>query len=301
MSANFHFNAPTVEELQGFFPAYEMESFIAQGRTGAVYRARQRSLDREVAIKILPRQMDSGQSSRESFEEEAKTMAQLNDVNLIGIYDYGEVEAISYVVMEYVEGAPLLEVAHEQPLESAEAAHLVYGICKGLAHAHESGIVHRDLRPANILLDSERNPKVGNFGLVNSFESNAAGDSVSKASAYIAPEVLSDFTMVDKRSDIFSVGVILYELLTGELPGMPYEAEPGRCTMDPYFDRIIWRATHPQLEMRYEDVEIMSTDLEPLLGRQRRLKSHGITQKTAQTSPVFLFSKGNLPRSLRLC
>jgi serine/threonine protein kinase len=265
MSAEPLFEAPKIEELQELLPAYDVELFIAQGGMGAVYKARQKSLERDVAIKILPREFGADPDFRESFETEAKSMAVLNDANLIGVFDFGEVDGMPYIVMEHVNGKSLHYSAHGKAIEQKEAARLAHGICKGLAHAHEAGILHRDIKPANILLDQKKRPKIGDFGLARPVDAERAGEAVFGTPGYSAPEVMNDWAAVDKRSDVFSTGVILYELLTGELPGASYVPVSQKGEIDPRFDKIIRRATHPSPTLRYRDAGAMLKDLEALL------------------------------------
>ena len=159
------FQAPDIAELQPLFSAYEIHGFVAQGGMGAVYSARQISLDRPVAIKILPRQFGTDAQFRDSFESEAKAMARLNHPNLIGVYDFGDADGMLFIIMELVEGKSLYHSAHGKAIEQKEAARIVSGICRGLAHAHQHGILHRDIKPGNILLGSGAVPKIGDFGL----------------------------------------------------------------------------------------------------------------------------------------
>lgn len=265
MPSHPQFEAPETTELCELLPAYNVQTFIAQGGMGAVYLARQKSLDRPVAIKILPREFGRDKDFRKQFEAEAKAMALLNHPNLIGVYDFGEVDDMPYIVMEYVDGKSLHHSAHGKVIDQVEAGRLAMGICEGLAHAHEAGILHRDIKPANILLDSKARAKIGDFGLARAVESTEGDEFVFGTPGYTAPEVIKDPASVGKRSDVFSTGVILYELLTGELPGVKYVPASQKKKVDPRFDRIIRRATHPSPTLRYADGAAMASDLKTLL------------------------------------
>ncbi len=151
---------PTIEELAELLPQYGIDSFIAHGGMGAVYRGRQLSLDREVAIKVLLNEFGEDAAFRESFTTEARAMARLNHPNLLGVHDYGDINGMPYIVMEYVEGGSLHEAAWNTAIEPLQAVEIVIGICKGLAHAYENGIIHRDIKPANILLTLKAEQKV---------------------------------------------------------------------------------------------------------------------------------------------
>ena len=212
------FVAPSLEELAPLFPAYEIEAFIAQGGMGAVYRATQRSLDRLVAIKILPREFGEDENFRASFEAEAKAMAKLNHPNLIGVYDFGDIDGMLFIVMEFVEGKALYYSVHKKAIDPLVAFEMVSTISRGLAHAHAGGIIHRDIKPANILLDLEANPKIGDFGLARPLDQDRSGGVVFGTPGYTAPEVYKNDHPVDQRSDIFSIGALLYELLSGKPP-----------------------------------------------------------------------------------
>ena len=159
------FEAPTLEALSELLPAYDFTAFIAQGGMGAVYKAKQRALDRDVAVKVLPRELGDDPDFRQSFETEAKAMGRLNHPNLIGVYDFGSIDGMLYIVMEYVNGKSLYHSAYNMAVDPEQAAAIVKGICDGLAHAHENGVIHRDIKTANILLNEKIIPKIGDFGL----------------------------------------------------------------------------------------------------------------------------------------
>ncbi|MCW1913299.1 protein kinase [Luteolibacter sp. GHJ8] len=262
-----NFEAPTLEAMAALLPAYEFEAFIAKGGMGAVYKAQQRRLDRDVAIKILPRELGEDAAFVASFETEAKAMAKLNHPNLIGVYDYGEVDGMPYIVMEYVNGKSLFYSAQNLKVDPGQAVGIVKGICDGLAHAHENGVIHRDIKPANILLTPRAVPKIGDFGLARPVDSDGAG-LVMGTPGYVAPEVLHHPEQADRRSDLFALGVVLYELLIGRCP--PYEGiiPPSKLAgCDTTLDRICEKAMNPVADLRYQTAEEMSADLEAWLRR----------------------------------
>ena len=164
MSTNL-FELEEIASLADLFPAYKFDYMIARGNMGVVYKARQRSLDRDVAIKILPRELGDDPLFRSSFQAEAKAMARLTHPNLIRVYDFGDLEGLLYIVMEYVPGKSLYHSAHGKAIDAIQAVEIVIAACRGLAHAHENGIIHRDIKPANILLTPKCEPKIGDFGL----------------------------------------------------------------------------------------------------------------------------------------
>ncbi|MCB1131001.1 MAG: protein kinase [Verrucomicrobiae bacterium] len=256
------FVAPELDELAGLFPGYEFEGLIACGGMGAVYAAIQRSLDREVAIKILPREFGNDESFRAGFETEAKAMARLNHPNLIGVYDFGDVNGMLYIIMEYVPGQSLFHSAHGTAIDPGETVRLISGICGGLAHAHQHGIIHRDIKPANILLDLHAEPKIGDFGLARPVENKAGeGEEIFGTPHYTAPEVVNNPQNVDHRADIFSVGVMLHELLTGRLPADDPRTPSAIIQCDPRFDVVVRRATDPNPANRYANAAEISEEL----------------------------------------
>lgn len=257
------FTAPPISQLAPLFPGYEIEVLIATGGMGAVYRAIQKSLDRTVAIKILPREFSKDKAFCEGFEAEAKAMARLNHPNLIGVYDFGEVDGMLFIIMEYVPGQSLFDSAHGIAIDSGEVIRLVTGICNGLAHAHDNGILHRDIKPSNILLDLNAEPKIGDFGLARPVDRQVQeGEEIFGTPHYTAPEVVNAPQTVNQRADIFSVGVMLHELLTGKLPAEDKRPASAIIRCDPRFDAIVRKATHPQPELRYASAAEISRELQ---------------------------------------
>ena len=257
------FIAPEVAQLAPHFPGYDIEILIATGGMGAVYRAIQKSLDRKVAIKILPHEFSNDAAFCAGFEAEAKAMARLNHPNLIGVYDFGDVDGMLFIIMEYVPGQSLFHSSNATAIDPAEAIRLVTGICHGLAHAHENGILHRDIKPSNILLDLNGQPKIGDFGLARPIETKIQeGEEIFGTPHYTAPEVVNSPQAVDYRADIFSVGVLLHELLTGKLPADDRRPASAISHCDPRFDVIIRRATHQQPEARYSSASEIASELQ---------------------------------------
>ncbi len=264
------FVAPDVADLVPLFPGYEVQALIATGGMGAVYRALQKSLDRAVAIKILPHEFGNDAGFRASFEAEAKAMARLNHPNLVGVYDFGEVNGMLYIIMEFVEGQSLFHSANQRALDARVVVNLVAGICDGLEHAHRNGILHRDIKPSNILLDCNGNPKIGDFGLARPIGRKAGADErVFGTPDYTAPEVIAAPHAVDYRADIFSVGVVLHELLTGRLPAADPRPPSAIVGCDPRFNAIVRRATSPQPGGRYASAAHLAKDLRAITNAAR--------------------------------
>jgi serine/threonine protein kinase len=256
------FVAPAPSVLAPHFPGYEIESLIATGGMGAVYLAVQKSLERNVALKILPPELSADAGFRDSFEAEAKAMGRLNHPNLIGVFDFGEVGGMLYIIMEFVPGKSLFHSADGIAIDQNEVVRLVTGICAGLAHAHEHGILHRDIKPSNILLDLNAEPKIGDFGLARPADwTIQEGEEIFGTPHYTAPEVVANPHSVDHRADIFSVGVLLHELLTGKLPADDPRPPSVISRCDIRFDAIVKRATQPLAAARYHSAKEMAADL----------------------------------------
>ncbi|MGC6426317.1 MAG: protein kinase domain-containing protein [Akkermansiaceae bacterium] len=272
------FQAPEPKALSKLLSGYDVSSLIAQGGMGAVYHAVQSSLERDVAIKLLPKEFGD-EEFKEQFATEAKAMAKLNHPNLIGIYDFGEIEGMPYIVMEFVEGNSLYYSCYQKAIEQSEAVRLVTEICHGLAHAHKNGIVHRDIKPANILLDSDAHVKIGDFGLASSSEQSEEGI-VYGTPGYAAPEIMTDAGSMGISSDIFAVGVILHELLTGKLPSDDPRPPSRQAKCHPQLDRIVRKATRTNPESRYSSAEEMVVDLSKVPAL-RSLKTEAAAPKKA--------------------
>ena len=225
------FDAPSLEPLAEALPAYEVQVLIGQGGMGAVYRARHRKLDRLVAIKVL-RPLELSEPAlaadfTERFEREARVLAKLDHPHIVRIYDFGRSESpetFFYLVLEYVDGASLRELMGDGRLSAKEVLELIPQVCEALQTAHGHGIIHRDIKPENILVDSKGRVRIADFGLakLRGLEPEGMGLTVSQqafgSAHYVAPEQLRSAGQVDHRADLYSLGVVVYEMLTGELP-----------------------------------------------------------------------------------
>ena len=257
------FQAPTLEELAPLFPKYSIDAFIAKGGMGAVYLATQISLERQVAIKILPRELGKDQKFRESFAAEAKAMAKLNHPNLIGVYDFGEVDGMPFIVMEYVAGKPLHDSAYGKQIDPMEAARIVLETCQGLHHAHEHDLLHRDVKPANILLDPVcAEAKLGDFGLAMATSGQGDGGLIYGTPGYAAPEVYEG--KPDERSDVYAAAVILYQLITGQMPDGEYQHPSTLSTCDQRFDPLLAKALQPDANHRHQSAQELADELEAI-------------------------------------
>jgi len=253
------FNVPTAETMNRLLPAFAFSRLLVSNELSAVYQARQRSLDRDVAIKILSPQVSGDARFRESFEATARLMAKLNHPNLIGVYDSGIVEDMLYFVMEYIPGGSLESSLHGQGIDLTQAVRLTEGICKGLANAHSHGIVHGNIKPSIILLNQKSEPKIGNFGFSHPILTEDS--STDSTHSCRAPEVDSHPDAADARSDVYSVGAILYQLVTGK-PHSPDARPPSTYSKCGQSVDLLWKkATHPAPAQRYPDMRSLYTAL----------------------------------------
>lgn len=263
------FVPPPIEELANLIPEYEILEFIDKGGMGAVYKARQKRLDRLVAVKLLPPNLGDTVGLAKRFKREALAMAKLNHPHIVTVHDFGETSlGHLYIVMEYVEGTDLRWLIHAKKLQSTEILPLICQVCEAIQCAHDHGIIHRDIKPANILIDTHGHAKVADFGLAKLRENGIDLSAISSPNcamgtpAYMAPETLSPGeegeSEVDHRADIFSLGVMIYEMLTGSVPSGAWEP-PSKCVgADKRFDDVVYRAMQPNREQRYQQVSEIS-------------------------------------------
>jgi serine/threonine protein kinase len=260
-------------ELQALLPKYEVSALIGRGGMGAVYRGRQRALQREVAIKILPPGMEMADASfGERFRQEARAMAKLNYPGIVAVYDFGQAaDGMRYIVMEYIDGIDVAEMlARKGRLSSTDAMAITAHVCDALKYAHERGIIHRDIKPANIMVGYNGVVKVADFGLARmnrGEESSLTKSGLAMGTMhYIAPESLILGTSVDHRADIYALGVMLYQMLTGDLPrgmfALPSQKVAG---LDPRYDQIITCTLQNDREERYPSVDDLRHALDAIL------------------------------------
>ena len=205
---------------------YRIISQIGQGGMATVYKAYQPSMDRHVAIKVLPSQLAESKEFVARFQQEARIIARLEHPHILPVFDYGESEGVAYFVMRYLEAGTLKErMVAKRPLPLNEIDRIFTQLTDALSYAHGHGVVHRDLKPANALVDSQGNLFLTDFGIAKLLESASPRltqtDAIMGTPAYISPEQAQART-VDQRSDIYSLGIILYEMVTGQVP---FEAE----------------------------------------------------------------------------
>jgi serine/threonine protein kinase len=304
------FNPPGVAELAPLFPQLEILELIGKGGMGAVYKARQKQLDRIVALKILPPGIGDAPAFAERFAREAKALAKLNHPGIVTLYEFGRVGSgtgvppvsiedgenqkhtgkmpvpLFFFLMEYVDGVNLRQLLHNRRIAPREALAIVPQICDALQFAHDQGIVHRDIKPENILLDRRGRVKVADFGLAKIVAAvydrrdstdeegrrsqTAATENLTDAGRvmgtpqYMSPEQIHAPGEVDHRADIYALGVVFYQMLTGELPGKKIEAPSKKVQIDVRLDEIVLRALEKNPELRYQQVSEVKTLVETI-------------------------------------
>jgi predicted Ser/Thr protein kinase len=266
------FQPPTVAEVAALFPQLEILSLIGKGGMGAVYQARQPVLDRIVALKILPPQTTGGPDFTERFNREARALARLNHPNIITVHEFGQVQGMPFFIMEYVDGLNLRQLEQAGKLTPREALQIVPQICEALQFAHDAGIVHRDIKPDNILLDKKGRVKIADFGIAKIL-GNPPETGVPETQGaigtphYMAPEQVEKPQSVDHRADIFSLGVVFYEMLTGELPlgkFAPPSAGAHGVRVDVRLDEVVLRALEKEPDRRYQHASQVKTAVETI-------------------------------------
>ena len=264
--------APTPQELAPRFPGLVIETLLGRGGMGVVYKARHKALDREVALKVLPAALAGDASFAERFQREARALAKLQHPNIVAVHDFGESVGddgggLFWLVMEYVDGTNIRQAMRAGQIHPKEALAIVPQICDALQYAHEHGVVHRDIKPENVLLDKSGRVKVADFGLAKMMEAGAADRTLTGAGQvmgtphYMAPEQVEHPKDVDHRADIYSLGVVFYEMLTGELPLGRFAAPSDKCDVDARIDEIVLRTLEKEREARYQRVDEVKTDV----------------------------------------
>jgi predicted Ser/Thr protein kinase len=264
------FVPPPVEEIAKLFPQFEIISFIGKGGMGAVYKARQPGLDRLIALKILPPAVGNDPGFAERFNREARALARLSHPNIVAVYDFGKAGELHYLVMEFVDGANLREVERAGKLSPEQALAIVPQICDALQFAHNEGIVHRDIKPENLLMDKKGRVKITDFGIakiINLTEGKASltgAKDVMGTPHYMAPEQIEKPQTVDHRADIYSLGVVFYEMLTGELPLGKFAPPSKKAPMDARLDEVVMHTLEKEPERRYQHASQVKTDVETI-------------------------------------
>ncbi|MCW1885308.1 serine/threonine protein kinase [Luteolibacter flavescens] len=262
---------PSIEEAAALFPQWQVKRLLGRGGMGAVYLFHQPDLDRDVAVKLLPIEACRDEYQVERFRREARTLAKLRHPGIVALHESGITPAGHFFfVMEYVDGAPLGDLINSGKVDVSVAIGVTTQVCEALAYAHGIGVVHRDIKPSNILIDSHGRAKVADFGLARIDHAPAAGaldlsrtGAFMGTPAYAAPEQVRDAARVDHRADIYALGVLLYEMLTGDLPRGVFQPPSRKSGSDARLDDVVRRAMQERPEDRYQGAAELKQDIEP--------------------------------------
>jgi serine/threonine protein kinase len=268
VSATATSEIPSLERVAEAFPQFEILELIGRGGMGFVYKARQPHLDRLVALKLLPDKLAKDPQFAERFNREAKVVARLNHPNIVSVFDFGQTEHFYFLLMEYVDGVNLRQAMQAGRFSPGEALSIVPKICDALQFAHQEGILHRDIKPENILLDSKGGVKIADFGiakLIGEDQSNVTLTNTGSALGtphYMAPEQLEKPSEVDHRADIYSLGVVFYEMLTGELPMGRFSPPSDKTPVDARVDDVVFRTLEKERDKRFQSADAVKTSVE---------------------------------------
>lgn len=295
------FEAPTIAALEPQFPGLRIHELIGRGGMGSVYRATDLKLEREVALKILPEELAADPAFVERFAREARALARLDHPNILRVFDTGQAGQWCYLITEFVDGANLRQLMDQGKLSPHETLRLVPAICEALQAAHDQGVVHRDIKPENLLLDQDGIVKIADFGLAK--VASETGDNLTRSDQalgtahYIAPEQMTASAEVDHRADIFSLGVVFYELLTGQLPHGNFHPPSRHARMPRNLDRVVMRSLERDPRHRYQSALDLKRDVEhgdvtDVKARAQRRRDEALSLRQTQNELLPWFGAG---------
>lgn len=296
---------PGVGEIAERFPELEVIELIGRGGMGAVYRVVQRKLDRTVALKVLPPELAQDPQFEERFLREARALAGLKHERILTVHDFGERDGLYYLVTEFVEGMNLRELMDMGELSPHEALRITPQICEALQFAHDHGVVHRDVKPENLLIDRDGEVRIADFGLARMVGDQVAGPALTRSTQvlgtpqYMAPEQWRDGQNVDHRADIYAVGVVLYEMLTGQLPIGHFDPPSRRQGVPKGLDGVVQRSLAQRPEERFQRAGDVSDELQRhrVAGATARGRASG--GSSASNASSFAAGDGRMPGPLK--
>lgn len=263
---------PSLQKIAAWFPQLEVLRLIGRGGMGAVYQARQPGLDRHVALKLLTPPEQGHPGFAERFTREARALARLNHANIVAVHDFGERDGHYFLLMEFVDGLNLRDLLRQKSISPAQALAIVPKICEALQFAHEQGVVHRDIKPENILLDKRGQVKIADFGIAKIINPHAPATANLTGAQdrmgtphYMAPEQVENSKAVDHRADIYSLGVVFYELLTGELPLGRFAPPSQKVQIDVRLDEVVLRALEKEPARRFQHAVEVKTEVDTIV------------------------------------
>ena len=275
---------PTPAALAPRFPQLEIAELLGQGGMGAVYKVRQKELDRWAALKILPDEVASDPNFAERFQREARALAQLSHQHIVTVYEFGQRDGVFFLLMEFVDGVTLRQAGRAGQVAAQDALGIVTQLCDALQFAHEEGIVHRDIKPENILIDKRGRVKIADFGLAKllgkqpNFPTLTGTHQIMGTPVYMAPEQMEGTKGVDHRADIFSLGVVFYELLTGELPLGRFAPPSQKYSLDVRLDEVVLRTLEKEPDRRYQQASDVRCDVESIRNQPAAVRAATLKQ-----------------------
>jgi predicted Ser/Thr protein kinase len=264
--------APSIDEITKYFPQLEIIELLGSGGMGIVYKARQPQLDRLIALKLLPVEAGRNPAFAERFSREARALAKLNHPGIVAIYDFGQAGPYYFFAMQYVDGCTLQQLIRAKKITPREALGIVTQICEALQFAHDEGVVHRDIKPGNILLDKRGRVRIADFGLAKLLGQAPADFSLTASHVvmgtphYMAPEQMEHPQEVDHRADIYSLGVVFYEMLTGDLPLGRFAPPSQKVQIDVRLDEVVLHALESEPDRRYQTAIAVKNDVDTIAG-----------------------------------
>ncbi len=271
--ARIAWKPPETEQLAAAFPHLDIQELLGAGGMGAVFRVRQKELDRIAALKVLPGEMATTPGFAERFLREARLLASLSHPHIVTVYEFGQREGIFFLLMEFVDGVTLRQALRAEPIKklgSKETLAIVGQLCDALQFAHDEGVVHRDIKPENILIDKRGRVKIADFGLARLLGQSPTMPTLTGTHqlmgtpAYMAPEQIEGLPGIDHRADIYSMGVVFYELLTGELPLGRFSPPSERAETDVRLDEVVLRTLAKEPNRRYQQASEVKVDVDAL-------------------------------------
>lgn len=294
---------PSFDRLAAAFPELEVHELIGQGGMGAVFRATQKRMNRLVALKVLPERLGKNPEFAERFAREAQALARLSHPAIVTLHDFGEREGIYYLLMEYVDGVNLRQAMQASRFSPEQALKVVPSLCDALDYAHQQGVLHRDIKPANILLNAKGEVKLVDFGIAKLGGGDRSDLTLTHTGGtlgtphYMAPEQIEKPRDVDHRADIYSLGVVLYELLTGELPIGRFAPPSKKSDADPGMDLVVLKALEKEREARQQSAGEMRSEVEnatSFAARKKVVEEPAPPRSPTNLRPLYFWSLGLL-------
>jgi serine/threonine protein kinase len=285
---------PSTDEIAKHFPHLEILDCLGRGGMGVVYKARHSRLNRLVALKILAPEKERDQRFAARFTHEAQALARLNHPSIVGVYDFGETDGFYYLLMEFVDGVSLRHLLHSKTLTPEQALAVVPEICEALQYAHERAVVHRDIKPENLLVDKAGKVKIADFGIAKIVRHETGRSALTQDQQvmgtphYMAPEQVEHPDRVDHRADIYSLGVVFYEMLTGELPLGKFQLPSRKAKLDARLDDVVLKALEKEPELRYQQAVQVKTDLETIASTVASLPADSETRAISDSESAVI-------------